>query len=60
MQGRAYNVADYFQIRRTARNTPVQAARDIEGEMRLKIELSKSIADLEKTKAEIKKASSRA
>ena len=55
MQGRAYNVADYFQIRRTARNTPVQAARDIEGEMRLKIELSKSIADLEKTKAEIKK-----
>lgn len=55
MQGRAYNVADYFQIRRTARNTPVQAARDIEGEMRLKIELAKSIADLEKTKADIKK-----
>jgi hypothetical protein len=55
MQGRAPNILDYLQMRRTARNTPVQEARDIEGEMRLKIQLAQSIADLEKTKAEIKK-----
>ena len=55
MQGRAPNMADYFQMWRTARNTPIQQPRDLEGENRLRLAIIQSIADLEKTKADIKK-----
>jgi len=54
--GRAPNILDYFQMRALARRTPRTIERDIEGENRLKIELVKAIADLEKTKADIQKA----
>ena len=53
--GRAPNVLDFFQMRALARRTPRVVERDIEGENRLKIELVQAIADLEKTKADIKK-----
>jgi hypothetical protein len=54
--GRAPNILDYFQMRALARRTPTTPERDLEGENRLKIELVKAIADLEKTKSDMKKA----
>lgn len=56
IMGRAPNIFDYFQMRALARRTPKTIERDIEGENRLRIELVKAIADLEKTKADIRKA----
>jgi len=55
MQGRAPNMADYFQMWRTARDTPIQQARDIEGEMRMRLAIVQSLTDLEKTKAELQR-----
>lgn len=54
--GRAPNILDLFQMRALARRTPTTPERDLEGENRLKIELVKAIADLEKTKSDMKKA----
>jgi len=47
---------DLPQIRRAAARTPVTYERDLEAEMRLKQSLVESISELEKTKAEIRKA----
>lgn len=54
--GRAYNIFDLMRLRRQGFETPVGYERDLEAEMRLKQSLTESIAQLEKTKADIRKS----